>query len=740
MSKVLVTDTNLTNIANAIRSKNGTSNTYTPAEMSIAINNIPSESSNITSQTWDIENAFIKFYMKNSARYVDGDYSKSILPAILTGLPVKTAVTNGTTVEVEGSYVTEASCSLPFMMSGGETYNNTITSITDHTTYTTLTVENPVTYAVGDKLRLAIGNYRHLYNNYPEGANLTTVAGEMTTVDGATKTAKTETVSAGNQTIYNLAPGESVYTINNNGIKQAGRLIATGQVRKIRVRHNNAYTLNNVRDLGGWTASGGTVNYGKLYRGDSLTVSSYENPDILANARDIFLNRLGVRAEILLYETTTSEFTLDRWVGVDNTRVPLNRDIEYNISSNVTESWQTILRFIFDNVAHHKPVYFHCLAGLDRTGTTACILLSLLGVSRVDCGRDFELSFSTNRNITLGGWADLMSNFNAKIGATHEEKVINWAIGLGFTIDEINAYRKSMINGTPAKVTSITNTLVGCTSNSSQPAVVQGNPYTATITAQNGYTLTGATVSITMGGTNITSTAYNNGTINIPNVTDDIVINIEAQVESQPVNVSNTLVGCTSSNSATNIPKGASYSATITPEISYSLSTAVVSITMGGADITSTAWNNGTISIASVTGDLSISVTLSQVDIFSLSSTKVYSNMRYRSGLNMVSGTSSCVVGFDVPAKDTVYITINGTHSISDIPGGFIDSTATNDSPVVATESTLGSKSGSGITTYTLSNPNHYTRFGINFKHESTDHIPGSSNTGLSGTLSINVS
>lgn len=41
MANVLVDDTNLTNIANSIRAKNGSSDTYTPAEMSTAIDNIP---------------------------------------------------------------------------------------------------------------------------------------------------------------------------------------------------------------------------------------------------------------------------------------------------------------------------------------------------------------------------------------------------------------------------------------------------------------------------------------------------------------------------------------------------------------------------------------------------------------------------------------------------------------------------------------------------------------------------
>lgn len=49
MTKVAITETYLTNIANAIRGKNGSSDTYTPAEMATAITNIPSggESKNI---------------------------------------------------------------------------------------------------------------------------------------------------------------------------------------------------------------------------------------------------------------------------------------------------------------------------------------------------------------------------------------------------------------------------------------------------------------------------------------------------------------------------------------------------------------------------------------------------------------------------------------------------------------------------------------------------------------------
>lgn len=43
MSNVLVNETSLQNIASAIRTKNGSSDTYTPSEMAAAIENIPSQ-------------------------------------------------------------------------------------------------------------------------------------------------------------------------------------------------------------------------------------------------------------------------------------------------------------------------------------------------------------------------------------------------------------------------------------------------------------------------------------------------------------------------------------------------------------------------------------------------------------------------------------------------------------------------------------------------------------------------
>jgi hypothetical protein len=71
--------------------------------------------------------------------------------------------------------------------------------------------------------------------------------------------------------------------------------------------------------------------------------------------------------------------------------------------------------------------------------------------------------------------------------------------------------------------------------------------------------------------------------------------------------ITNTLSNASNSNSATSIEENTSYSANITPNTGYKLKT--VTITMGGADITSSAYLNGVINISNVTGNIVITVT-----------------------------------------------------------------------------------------------------------------------------------
>ena len=73
----------------------------------------------------------------------------------------------------------------------------------------------------------------------------------------------------------------------------------------------------------------------------------------------------------------------------------------------------------------------------------------------------------------------------------------------------------------------------------------------------------------------------------------------------------NTLTHVTNSNSATSIEDSTAYSAALTADTGYTLG--MVTITMGGTDITSTAYSNGSISIASVTGDIVITAVATKI-------------------------------------------------------------------------------------------------------------------------------
>jgi hypothetical protein len=68
--------------------------------------------------------------------------------------------------------------------------------------------------------------------------------------------------------------------------------------------------------------------------------------------------------------------------------------------------------------------------------------------------------------------------------------------------------------------------------------------------------------------------------------------------------VTNTLTHVTTTNNVTSVLYGNTYSATLVPDENYFIDS--VSITMGGVNITNSVYNNGVISISSVTGNLVI--------------------------------------------------------------------------------------------------------------------------------------
>lgn len=74
----------------------------------------------------------------------------------------------------------------------------------------------------------------------------------------------------------------------------------------------------------------------------------------------------------------------------------------------------------------------------------------------------------------------------------------------------------------------ITNALTNVSTDNPVSAVTEGGAYMATLTANDGYTLDGGTVTVKMGGVDITATAYADGVVTIGAVTGNVVITAAA--------------------------------------------------------------------------------------------------------------------------------------------------------------------------------------------------------------------
>ncbi len=137
-------------------------------------------------------------------------------------------------------------------------------------------------------------------------------------------------------------------------------------------------------------------------------------------------------------------------------------------------------------------------------------------------------------------------------------------------------------------------------------------PYSTTITAESGYKL--ESVIVTMGGTDITETAYSNGLLSIDAVSGDLVI--MAQTAAYYYSVMQDLSHITSSNINTSVRAFDAFSTVLTAENKYALNS--VTVTMNGTDITSSVYHEGLISIENVTGDVVITANGNKNDLIKI--------------------------------------------------------------------------------------------------------------------------
>jgi protein-tyrosine phosphatase len=210
----------------------------------------------------------------------------------------------------------------------------------------------------------------------------------------------------------------------------------------------------NLRDVGGLNALGGSkVKTGRVFRSDNFGQAT--EADI-----DHVVNHLGVRHVIDLRRGEELEQTgrfpaIDgvtfhhfellhiKWesIGLRVNGLSAEEDVVEFLRHRYTgmlESGYRAVRDSLEVIASGEPVVFHCMAGKDRTGLVAAVLLSILGVDEADIATDYELT-----RIGSARWRQWR---DANLGKPEVEGGLDTpAEAMLQTIEEMNARFGSMV-------------------------------------------------------------------------------------------------------------------------------------------------------------------------------------------------------------------------------------------------------------------------------------------------------
>ena len=256
---------------------------------------------------------------------------------------------------------------------------------------------------------------------------------------------------AASQDMTNLVPGrEYKWTVTSTS---GGKVVAEGSFKTKGLLHQVYFEPKgrNARDLGGWKGLGGkTLAFRKLYRGGAIHGSRTNS------AGKAEFRAQGIRAEVDLREE--SDVPSKSPMGDDIAFFAPGFESGYNhmVRDNKPKVKETFC-FVVQCLRENKPVYFHCSAGRDRTGTLAVLLEGALGVSESDMAKDYELTYFSPEDWSMyqGKYQHIISTysfqsiyktiFDETDSGTYQERIVKYLLKIGVPQKDIDDLRSIML-------------------------------------------------------------------------------------------------------------------------------------------------------------------------------------------------------------------------------------------------------------------------------------------------------
>lgn len=357
------------------------------------------------------------------------------------------------------------------------------------------------------------------------------------------------------------------------------------------LRWLNTATMN-IRDLGGWACDGGTVKYGMLFRGGEPNAAdkalmvedigirhelqlrgAAEAPqqyslwgvDFTCPETFVWMSLSNKPAwkQILRCVFDTIPFNLPLYfhcaAGADRTATvavmleallgmnqsDIDKDYELTCFSTGTgtdaqarrrdeDEYKAYIAEIkavqlpagVDDTFRNHAIYFVASLGftadeinsfrsamIDGTPEVISLVLDSFAISKSGSNISFDNEISS---------VDEYQGYKVNLSAESGYVITDISITMGGKI--IDAFKGEKVN----LFRRITNSLSNCKTNNENFNCIDGQGYGAIITPYSGYSLDGGTISIKMGGIEVSQKYYSNGTIIIPNVTGDVEISVTA--------------------------------------------------------------------------------------------------------------------------------------------------------------------------------------------------------------------